>query len=162
MSGVRLQALPTQGPCWYSDSWLAPRGGGRRHIGVDVFTRSGEYVYAVVDGTLTRRAWDQPWLRAGNAWWLTAADGTGTYYFYAHLFDFAPDLKVGSRVKAGQIIGWVGATGNAGAPHLHFEIHPFGGPAINPYPVIRAAGGCRTGTPYTQPSGWTPGPAPRR
>lgn len=151
---VDLEALPAQGPCGYADTWRAARGGGRRHAGVDIFSKAGDYVYAVVDGRLTGRNWDQRDQISGNTWTLTAADGT--FYFYAHLSDFNPALSVGSRVKAGEIIGWVGATGNASAPHLHFEIHPGGGAAINPYPILRAEGGCNNGTPYTQPSGWVP------
>ena len=153
---VTLQALPTQGPCWYADTWMAPRSDGRRHEGVDLFTKRDEYVYAVVDGVLTDRAWDQPGRRAGNAWVLTSADGSGTWFFYAHMSGFAPDLEVGSRVRAGQIIGFVGATGNAAAVHLHFEVHPNGGDPVNPYPMLRAAGGCNRATPYTQPGGWVP------
>jgi murein DD-endopeptidase MepM/ murein hydrolase activator NlpD len=145
-----------QGPCWFSDDWGDPRGAGRRHEGTDLFAGVGSYVYAVVDGTLTRRAWDQPGLRSGNAWWLTAADGSGTYYFYAHLADFAPELSVGSRVEAGQIIGFMGNTGNSAFPHLHFEVHPDGGGAVNPYPLLRSLGGCRSGEQYRQPSGWIP------
>lgn len=155
-TGTPLAALPVQGPCSYTDTWHHPRGGGRLHVGVDLFAHTGQYVYAVVDGTLTGRAWDRPGLRAGNAWWLTAGDGSGTRFFYAHLVDFAPDLQVGSRVRAGQIIGWVGSTGNASFPHLHFEIHPNGGRPINPYPIVHAAGGCNRGTPYQQPGGWVP------
>jgi len=155
-ASTTLQALPMQGPCWFSDSWGAPRGNGRRHEGVDLFAASRSHVYAVVDGTLTRRAWDQPGRRAGNAWWLTATDGSGTYYFYAHLADFAPGLSVGDRVDAGEIIGFMGNTGNSAFPHLHFEIHPNGGRAINPYPTVRAAGGCKEGSGYRQPSGWIP------
>jgi murein DD-endopeptidase MepM/ murein hydrolase activator NlpD len=153
-SGIAV--LPMQGPCWFSDDWGDPRGAGRRHEGTDLFAAVGSYVYAVVDGTLTRRAWDQPGLRSGNAWWLTAADGSGTYYFYAHLADFAPELSVGSRVEAGQIIGFMGNSGNSAFPHLHFEIHPDGGGAVNPYPLLRSLGGCRTGEQYRQPSGWIP------
>lgn len=152
---VQLDALPVQGPCGFLDTWRAPRGGGRRHAGVDVFARRGEYVYAVVDGRLSGRGWDQPGRRSGNSWWLTSADGR-TVFFYAHLADFAPGLRVGSTVRAGQIIGWVGSTGNASGPHLHFEIRPGGGEPINPYPILAAAGGCNWGTPYTQPGGWTP------
>ncbi len=145
-----------RGPCWFSDDWGDPRGGGRRHEGTDLFAALGSYVYAVADGTLTRRAWDQPGSRSGNAWWLTAADGSGTYYFYAHLADFAPDLGVGSRVEAGQIIGFMGNTGNSAFPHLHLEIHPNGGGAVSPYPVLRQLGGCKTGEQYRQPGGWVP------
>lgn len=149
-----LDALPMRGPCWFADSWGDPRGSGRRHQGVDLFADPGSHVYAVADGRLTRRAWDQPGRRAGNAWWLTADDGS--YYFYGHLADFAPDLSVGSRVQAGEIIGFMGNTGNSAFPHLHFEIHPHGGGAVNPYPVLHPLGGCKTGGGYTQPSGWVP------
>ena len=152
---VTLQALPTQGPCWYHDTWGAPRSGGRRHVGTDIFTVRGEYVYAVADGTLTGRKWAQPGNISGNAWRLTGSDGTA--YFYAHLSDFAPDLGVGSRVRACQIIGWIGKTGNTVVDHLHFEIRPGGGNPVNPYPILRAQGGaCNQGTPYTQPGGWVP------
>jgi LysM repeat protein len=151
---VDLDALPLQAPCGYSDTWGAARGGGRRHIGTDMFVGSRDYVYAVVDGKLTSRNWAHPGSRSGNSWTLTAPDGT--YFFYAHLSDFNPALRVGSRVQAGEIIGWVGSTGNASAPHLHFEVHPGGGEAVNPYPILRAAGGCNAGRPYTQPGGWVP------
>jgi LysM repeat protein len=150
-----LQALPTQGPCWYHDTWAAPRSGGRRHVGTDIFTVRGEYVYAVADGTLTSRKWAQPGNISGNAWRLTANDGTA--YFYAHLSDFAPDLGVGSAVRAGQIVGWIGKTGNTVVDHLHFEIRPGGGNPVNPYPILRGHGGaCNQGTPYTQPGDWVP------
>ncbi len=151
---VELDAMPTQGPCGFGDTWLDGRGGGRRHKGVDIFTKKGDYVYAVADGRLTARGWDQPGRISGNAWTLTTADGT--FYYYSHLADFNPALSVGSRVRAGQIIGWVGATGNASSAHLHFEIHPDGGEAVNPYPILRAQGGCNDGRPYTQPGGWVP------
>jgi len=152
---VTLTALPLQGPCGYGDTWGDARGAGRTHEGIDIFAATGQYVYAVADGVLTRRAWDQPGLRAGNAWWLRTADGSASF-FYAHLSAFAPDLEVGSKVKAGQIIGFVGQTGNALGPHLHFEIHPGGGRAINPYESVKAAGGCKTGAGYEQPGGWIP------
>ncbi len=68
----------------------------------------------------------------GNAVWLTGSDGNK--YYYAHLSAW----EGGDRgVSAGEVIGYVGATGNATANHLHFEIHPGGGAAINPYPTVR-------------------------
>jgi LysM repeat protein len=151
---VQLAAFPVQGPCYFIDTWQAPRGGGRLHEGVDVMAKAGQYVYAVADGRLSRQTVDRPGSLSGNAWWLTAADGT--YYFYAHLSAFAPDLKVGSRVVAGQIIGFVGRTGNAAGPHLHFEVHPKGGAAVNPTPIVRAVDGCKNTNPPPQPSGTLP------
>lgn len=151
---VQLAAFPVQGPCYFIDTWQAPRGGGRLHEGVDVMAKAGQYVYAVADGRLSRQTVDRPGSLSGNAWWLTAADGT--YYFYAHLSAFAPDLQVGSRVVAGQIIGFVGRTGNAAGPHLHFEVHPKGGAAVNPTPIVRAVDGCKNTTPPPQPSGTLP------
>ena len=139
-STLGLSSAPVRGACWFSDTWGAARSGGRSHQGVDIIAASGASVRAVVDGQLTRRAWAQPGLKAGNAWRLTAADGT--YYFYAHLLDFAPGLQVGSTVEAGDIIGFVGSTGNAATPHLHFEIHPRGGSAVNPYSSVLATGEC--------------------
>ena len=152
---VILEAAATQGPCGYADTWGQARSTTRQHQGVDIFPGSGAYVYAVVDGRLTGRVWDGAGRNAGNAWTLTGADGTR--FFYAHLSDFNPELRVGSRVQAGEILGWVGDTGNASAPHLHLEIRPQGGAPVNPYPIVRAQGaGCNDGTPYRQPSGWIP------
>jgi murein DD-endopeptidase MepM/ murein hydrolase activator NlpD len=153
---VQLAAFPVQGPCWFTDTWQAPRGGGRRHEGVDLIAKTGQYLYAAQDGTLTKQTFDRPGSLSGNAWWLTAADGT--YFFYAHLSAFAPGLNVGSKVVAGQIIGFVGRTGNAGGPHLHFEVHPGGGAAVNPFAIVKAVDGCRTTTPPPQPDGTLPTP----
>ena len=154
-SPVVLAAAATQGPCGYVDTWGQARSATRRHQGVDIFSGDGAYVYAVVDGRLTGRVWDGAGRNAGNAWTLTGADDTR--FFYAHLSDFAPGLSVGSTVRAGQIIGWIGETGNASAPHLHLEMRPRGGAAVNPYPTLRAqGGGCNDGRPYQQPGGWIP------
>ena len=137
---VQIAQFPVQGKCYFTDTFGAPRSGGRSHEGVDIIAKSGQYVYAAVDGTLTKQYIDAPGTLAGNGWRLTRSDGT--YFFYAHLSAFAPGLKVGSAVKAGQIIGQVGMTGNAGTPHLHFEAHPGGGPAVNPTPIVKAVDGC--------------------
>ncbi len=155
---VAVRQFPVQGLCWFSDTWGAPRSGGRRHQGVDILAPMGKAVYAADDGTLTKQYVDAPGALSGNGWRLTRADGT--YYFYGHFSRFADGLAVGSKVKAGQIIGYVGMTGNAGVPHLHFEVHPGGGAAVNPTPAVKAVDGCGVTAIVTQPSATTTTTAP--
>ncbi len=148
---VQIDVFPAQGPCSYGDTYGAPRGGGRSHEGVDIIAKAGQWIYAVKDGTLSKRYLDAPGSLSGNGWRLTSGDGT--YFFYAHLSTFAPGLAVGSAVKAGQIIGQVGMTGDAPIPHLHFEVHPGGGVSVNPTPVVKAVDGCKNSTVPPQPNG---------
>lgn len=140
-SSIKLDHFPMQGRCWYGDTWHAPRGGGRLHVGVDLIGAEGLYLYAVVDGTITKRFHDVPGGLSGNGLRLTAPDGT--YFTYLHLLDVAPGIKIGTKVKAGDIIGFNGNTGNSATAHLHFEIHPGGGAAVNPYPYVRAIDACK-------------------
>ena len=135
---VTLATFPMPVRCTFGDTFGAPRSGGRRHEGVDILAPRGTPLFAVQDGTITKRQTGAP--LAGNALWLTAADGT--YFFYAHLDGFASGIDRGVRVRAGDVIGYVGRTGNAGIPHLHFEVHPRGGAAVNPYPIVKAVSGC--------------------
>lgn len=135
------EVFPAQGPCWFTDTWHAPRSGGRLHVGVDIIAPKGNAIYAVVTGTITRVYLDRPGSLGGNALRLTAADGT--YFHYAHMSEFAPGMEVGAEVKVGQVIGYVGNTGNSSTPHLHFEYHPSGGAAVNPYPMVKAINGCQ-------------------
>lgn len=141
---VTLDAFPVQPKCWFGDSWGDLRSGGRTHEGVDIAAAKGQEVYAVKSGTITRRVLDKPGSLGGNAIYLTLDDKT--YIYYAHLSSFAAGSEVGSTVVAGQVIGYVGMTGNAGSPHLHLEVHPQGGRAINPYPAVKAIDGCKAGT----------------
>ena len=142
-----ISVFPVLGPCWFSDTWGVPRSGGRRHEGVDIIARTGQPLYAVVDGTITRQFFDRPGSLGGNALRLTASDGT--YFHYAHLSAFAEGVGLDSVVVSGQIIGYVGSTGSSSAPHLHFEYHPGGGAAENPFPIVKAVDGCRATTPPT-------------
>lgn len=120
---------PVQGPRQFSDSWGAPRPGGRRHLGVDIFATRGAPVVASVGGVLTHAKG----ATAGLAYYLQG-DDRNTYYG-AHLD--ALEAPPG-RVETGARIGTVGSTGNARGttPHLHFEIKPAGGAPVNPMPSV--------------------------
>ena len=158
---VKLDVFPAQGPCSFTDTYGAPRSGGRVHEGVDIIAKAGHWLYAVKDGTLTKKYLDSQGSLGGNGWRLTIADGT--YFFYAHMSAFAPGLSVGSAVKAGQIIGQVGMTGDAPIPHLHFEVHPGGGASVNPTPYVKAVDGCKTSAVPPQPGDMSRVPqSPRR
>ena len=146
---ITLQAFPVQGKCFYGDTWHVSRGGGRLHEGTDIGAAAGKNVYAAGDGRITKQYLVGTNKLTGNGLIVRMADGT--YFFYAHLMDFAPGIGLGSPVKAGQIIGYVGTTGNSSIPHLHFEVHPKGGAAVNPYPLLKAVNGCGTTAPPPQP-----------
>ena len=135
----QIKVFPSQGRCSFVDSWQWERSGGRRHEGVDIMGPKSLALYAVLDGTITKMYGAESTL-SGNALRLTTADGT--YFFYAHLDSFAAGIAIGSVVRAGQIIGYMGSTGAAGSSHLHFEVHPLGGSAVSPYPVVKAVDAC--------------------
>jgi peptidoglycan LD-endopeptidase LytH len=123
---------PLAGPSAYGDTWGAPRSGGRRHQGVDMIAPTGTLVQAVVGGFVTQNA-----TQVLGGITLSLVGDNGNRYYYGHLSAYE---GVGGRVEPGQVIGYVGDTGNAkGVPHLHFEIHPNFGVAMNPTPSVRAA-----------------------
>ena len=146
---VSLEVFPVQGRCGYSNTWHAPRSEGRLHLGVDIIAKEGNLVYAVADGTITRVYTADRYERAGNGVRLTMADGT--YFFYGHFSKIADGIGLGSPVKAGQVIGYIGKTGSTNTPHLHFEIHPGGGEAIDPTPIVAAIDACDVTTPRPVP-----------
>lgn len=145
---VQIQVFPMQGPCAYTDTWHAPRG-ERLHLGVDVIGAEGLLIYAVTDGTITRTYQQGRDALTGNGVRLTTADGT--YFFYGHLQRLADGITVGTKVKAGQVLGYNGKTGNTNTPHLHFEVHPQGGAAINPTAIVAAVDACNVTTPLPAP-----------
>ncbi|HSJ90467.1 MAG TPA: M23 family metallopeptidase, partial [Ilumatobacter sp.] len=123
---------PVQGTSAYGDTWGSPRSGGRRHQGTDMLAPTGTPLQAVVGGTVAHRS------NTLGGITLSLLGDNGNRYYYAHLAAYE---GVPGRVEQGQVIGYVGDTGNAtGVPHLHFEIRPGGGVPVNPYPSVRAAG----------------------
>jgi len=141
-----LQVFPMQGGCGFSDTWHQPRSGGRLHEGVDIMGAKGLAIYATNDGVISRMSTGGA--LGGNSIYVKIPNGT--YFFYAHLDSFAPGIAAGVPVKAGQIIGYNGSTGTT-TPHLHFEVHPFGGPAVNPYQFVKAVDACNVTTVLPQP-----------
>jgi murein DD-endopeptidase MepM/ murein hydrolase activator NlpD len=119
----------------YGDDYGAPRAGTGWHQGTDLFGPMGTPIVAVADGTLSKVGVNT---LGGNRLWLT--DDAGNEYYYAHLSAYAPGVADGVRVRAGQVIAFLGNTGQAitTPPHLHFEIHPGGGDSVNPYPYLMA------------------------
>jgi hypothetical protein len=115
--------FPVAGPAWWIDDWHAPRSGGRVHQGLDIFAPRGTPLVAAADGVVT-----QKYVGALPGISVEVTGEHGVQYFYAHLEDWAKGLELGQEVKMGQVIGYVGNTGNAIStpPHLHFEYQPLG------------------------------------
>ena len=119
---------PVAGPHAFADTWGAARSGGRSHEGVDMMAPSGTPLVAVESGYAEFKTTRL----GGNSVWVNG--NSGTRYFYAHLSAWEGSSR---NVSQGEVIGYVGATGNTTANHLHFELRP-GGRAVNPYPYVRA------------------------
>ena len=122
------------------DTFDQTRGRGP-HEAIDIMEPRGTPVHAVVDGTIAKLFLSKP---GGNTIYLFDQAGEFCYY-YAHLDRYAPNLREGMHVSRGQVIAFVGSTGNASpeAPHLHFTIFKlepekrwWKGSPINPYPVL--------------------------
>lgn len=104
------------------------------HEGCDVGAAEGTELYAAERGVITEISSS---LLGGTQLWLKGE--SGTFYYYAHLSAYARGLRTAQLVEAGELVGYVGHTGDAYGPHLHFEVHPNGGTAIDPYPLLLVA-----------------------
>lgn len=123
------KACPVNGPVSFIDSWLAPRS-GHLHQGVDMMADYGTPLVAIVSGNLSASYSST----GGNSLFLSGDDGNSYWYLHNQ-----QNLITSGHVSVGQQIATVGDTGNAvGIPHLHFEYHPGGGAAVNPYPLVAA------------------------
>ena len=131
---VGFGRFPIAGLASYSHDWWFPRfgPGWRLHQGTDIFAAHGTPVRAPVDGTVKVTNGGL----GGLAVYVRQSDAT--YWYLAHLSGLAEGIANGVTVKTGDVVGFVGDSGNArgGAPHVHFEVHPGGGGAIDPKAVL--------------------------
>ena len=131
----------------FSDTWGAGRSGGRRHQGTDIMSPKGSWIVAVEDGIVERLDWNRL-----SGWNIMIRHADAWTSHYLHLNNdttgtddgdggpqaaFAKGLEVGSFVQAGEVIGFVGDSGNAEhtGSHTHFELH-LDGHKVNPYPYL--------------------------
>jgi murein DD-endopeptidase MepM/ murein hydrolase activator NlpD len=127
--------FPLAGGARFQNDFGAPRADTRFNQGVDLFAPLGTPVLAVHDGTLVQVGWSNI---GGRQEWLRDSDGN--LFYYGHLSAYAPVARTGAQVHAGDVIGFLGDSGDAQgtAFHLHFEIHPAGKWAVPPYAYVSA------------------------
>lgn len=134
VEGVRANEL--------RDTFDAPRSGGRLHRAIDIMARRGTPVLAAADGEIIRISHN----RAGGNTIYQMSEDKKLVFYYAHLDEYADDLATGDFARQGEVIGYVGDTGNAGSGnfHLHFSIWTVTDPKkywqgdnINPYPLLK-------------------------
>jgi murein DD-endopeptidase MepM/ murein hydrolase activator NlpD len=103
------------------------------HTGLDMSGPSGSTIVSVAAGTVKSTGYEGSY---GNRTVITLLDGTDIWYCHQSRFAISP----GDKVDPGQVIGYTGSTGNTTGPHLHIEVHPGGGDAVDPVPVLRQHG----------------------
>jgi murein DD-endopeptidase MepM/ murein hydrolase activator NlpD len=126
--------FPVAGLTWWTDDWHAYRCCPYPHLhqGLDMFASIGTPVVAAADGYVSQKV-----VNSISGLGVEITDASNTQYFYAHLIRFATVVEVGTRVRMGDVIGYVGNTGDAirTSPHLHFEVQPNGVP-VPPKPFV--------------------------
>jgi murein DD-endopeptidase MepM/ murein hydrolase activator NlpD len=160
---ARGYVFPVYGQVSFGNTFEAPRAGVGWHHGEDIFAPLGAPVLAVAKGTVYSVGWND---LGGNRLWLR--DAQGNQFYYAHLSAFTPLAVNNAHVNAGDVLGFIGATGDAVGtpPHLHFEIHPvellylgYDG-VVPPYPHLvkwQRLQDLR----FAAAAGWAPSAAPR-
>jgi murein DD-endopeptidase MepM/ murein hydrolase activator NlpD len=123
---------PVAGNTWFVDTWGAARSGGRTHKGTDMAAAYGTPLVAMYAGSI-RLGWST---LGGRQLYLYADNGN--FYYYAHLSNYPSGLSNGQRVDRGQVVGYVGSTGNATANVLHLGMGPSPNNWVNPYATVRA------------------------
>lgn len=126
--------FPVKGKPWYEDSWGAERERGqRKHEGTDLFAKEGTPLFSVSSGKIEKLGWNR---LGGERVGVRGEDGN--YYYYAHLKEIEPSLKIGQFISKGKFIGTMGHTGDAltTPDHLHFGIQTPNGTWANPYPFL--------------------------
>jgi murein DD-endopeptidase MepM/ murein hydrolase activator NlpD len=154
--------FPVYGPSSFTNTFGAPRASTGWHHGEDIFAPLGAPILAVTDGTLFSIGWNDV---GGYRLWLR--DRQGNQFYYAHLSAFSPLAVDGAEVKAGDVIGFNGNSGDAsGTPyHLHFEFHPVGmlhmgyDGVVPPYTYL-VAWRRLVDIEFPDGTGWAPAPAP--
>lgn len=126
--GPRGIVCPVVGSNIVSNNYGDPRPGGP-HAGIDIRASYGQYVRAVLPGTVVDTPYGS-WIGIG----IILRDLAGNEWWYAHLS--SESVRVGQRVASGEVMGRVGCTGNCYGNHLHFEYHPGGGDPRNPYSIV--------------------------
>lgn len=121
-------------PRQIQDTWGAARSAGRKHQGVDIFAKRGTPVLSATQGIVLQVGLNT---LGGKVVWVVGPELSRHYY--AHLDDYAAEIQVGDWVEVGEILGYVGNTGNAKntPPHLHYGIYLNGQGATNPYPYLK-------------------------
>jgi murein DD-endopeptidase MepM/ murein hydrolase activator NlpD len=116
-----------------ANTWQAPRDGGRRHEGQDIFAPRGTPIFSATEGYIARIGDNS---LGGQT--VSVIGAGGRTYYYAHLDSYAPQLAEGDYVTTQTLLGYVGTTGNAAGtpPHLHFGVYAPGG-ATNPLPLLK-------------------------
>lgn len=129
------KTCPINAAVSFSDTWGAPRSGGRTHKGVDMSAARNAPVVAIESGTVTKASNSS---LGGLSIYLTG--NSGSRYYYAHLEYIETGISSGTSVSVGQLLGGNGSSGNAPSwlPHVHFQYAPPGYGWVNPYPLVKA------------------------